>query len=224
MCGTTAREPRKTPLRLTEMTESNASSVIVPATAPSFHLTNCESRVMPALLMSTSTAPHRPTTSSTADSTSAAFTTLTFWKSASPPSEDRARSNSSCPASLTSHAATRQPSLAKHRAVARPIPAAAPVTMTTLPRRPGSFMRPLKVVLQRKLDHPGPRGSRGERPKAPRAHYVHGVSKIHVVEQIEEFSSELHLLAFRDRKELHNGKIRVDLLRTSNDVPDRKST
>src|ERR1019366_5225756 len=104
-------------------------SVIVPATAPSFHLTNCASRVIPALLTSTSTAPQRPTTSATAASTSASLQTLTLRKSASAPSEESWRSNSSCPASLTSHAATRQPSLENRRAVARPIPAAAPVTL-----------------------------------------------------------------------------------------------
>src|SRR5208282_5170260 len=218
MWGTTAREQRKTPLRLTEITESNASSVIEPATAPSFHFTNCASRVIPALLMSTSTAPQRPTTSATADSTSASLHTLTLRKSASPPREDSSRSNSSRPASLTSHAATRQPSLANRRAVARPIPAAAPVTMTTLPRRPVSFMHPLKVVLQRKLDHSGSRCGGRDLPKVGRGLYVDGVGPIHVVEQIKELSPEFHPLPFRDRNVLHDGEVRVDLFRPHYDV------
>src|ERR1019366_4319805 len=110
-----------------------------------------------------------------AASTSASLQTLTLRKSASAPTEDSSRSNSSCPASLTSHAATRQPSLANRRAVARPIPAAAPVTTTTLPRRPVSFMRLLKRVLHRKLDHSGPRGGGRDLPKVGRGSCVHGV-------------------------------------------------
>src|SRR5664279_3535744 len=43
-------------------------------------------------------------------------------------------------ASLTSHEATRQPSWAKRRAVALPMPAAPPVTITTLSRSPVSIM------------------------------------------------------------------------------------
>src|SRR5271166_183544 len=215
MWGTTAREQRKTPLRLTEMTESNASSVIVPtivpATAPSFHLTSWASRVMPALLTSTSTAPHFPTTSATADSTSARSQTLTLRKSASPPSADSSRNNASCPASLTSHAATRHPSLENRRAVARPIPAAAPVTMTTLPRRPGSFIRHLKRVLQRKLDYSGTRGGGRDLPKVSRSSYVDGIGEIHVVKQIEKLGPELQSLTFRDWNGLHDGEVRVDL-------------
>src|SRR5208282_5308954 len=215
MWGTTAREQRKTPLRLTEMTESKASSVILPATAPSFHLTNCASRVMPALLMSTSTAPHRPTTSATADSTSASLHTLILRKSASSPSEDSWRSNSSCPASLTSHAATRQPSLANRRAVARPIPAAAPVTMTTLPRRPVSFIGLLKTHLKSELNYARPRARRQDLSKVRRCEdgvssiWTHRIRKAHVVERIEEFPSELNFHPFRHREHLHN--INVDI-------------
>src|ERR1035438_5417763 len=47
---------------------------------------------------------------------------------------------SSGAASLTSHEATRQPSWAKRRAVALPMPAAPPVTITTLSRSPVSIM------------------------------------------------------------------------------------
>src|ERR1019366_2160795 len=142
-----------------------------------------------------------------AASTSASLQTLTLRKSASAPSEDSWRSNSSCPASLTSHAATRQPSLAKRRAVARPIPAAAPVTTTTLPRRPVSFMRPLKVVLQRKLNHPGTGGGGRDLPKVSRGYYVDRFGEIHVVEQIEKLGPEVYPLPFRDRNVLHNGEV-----------------
>ena len=57
MCGTTARVQRKTPFRLTSMTASNVASSIMPAT-PSFHFTSCASRTMPALLTSTSMRPY----------------------------------------------------------------------------------------------------------------------------------------------------------------------
>src|SRR5208282_782255 len=124
-------------------------------------------------------------------STSRASHTFVLRKSGSPPSEDSSRSSSSCPASLTSHAATRQPSPANRRAVARPIPAAAPVTMTTLPRRPVSFMRLLEIELQRKLDDPGPGSGIHDLPKVVRGLYVDGVGPIHVVEQIEELGPEL---------------------------------
>lgn len=42
--------------------------------------------------------------------------------------------------SVTSHQATRQPSWVKRSAVARPMPAAAPVTITTLPCNPVSII------------------------------------------------------------------------------------
>jgi len=53
MCGTTARVQRKTPLRLTLTTASKVASSIMPAT-PSFHLTSWASRTIPALLTRTS--------------------------------------------------------------------------------------------------------------------------------------------------------------------------
>ena len=93
-------------------------------------------------------------------------------------------------ASLTSHAATRQPSLANRFAVARPMPAAAPVTMTIFSRKPLGFIGcaplsygrlrkrartrrarlrlRLEVVLQRELDDSGPGGRRHDLPKVRR--------------------------------------------------------
>ena len=73
MWGTTARVQWKTPLRLTPRTASHASSVIVPATAPSFHFTSWASRRMPALLTRTSTRPQRSSTAFTPASTEAAL-------------------------------------------------------------------------------------------------------------------------------------------------------
>ena len=49
--------------------------------------------------------------------------------------------------------------------------------------------------------------------------YVDGVGEIHVVEQVEELGPELQPLAFRDWNELHDGEVRVDLFRSSYDVP-----
>src|ERR1035437_9919345 len=86
---------------------------------------------MPALLTRTYTAPSRAATSSTALSTEAALVTSTFWKMPPP----------SCASpSFTSQEATRQPSWAKRRAVARPMPPAPPVTMTTLSFNPVSII------------------------------------------------------------------------------------
>src|SRR5579871_2559336 len=130
MCGTTARAQRNTPFRLTLITASNCSSLMIPATAPSLYFTSCPSRRMPALLTSTLTVPHRATTSRTAASTATELPVSTFWKM--PPS--------SAAPSFTSHDATRHPSWAKRRAVAFPIPAAPPVTTTTLLRNPVSIM------------------------------------------------------------------------------------
>src|SRR5580765_4237400 len=85
---------------------------------------------MPALLTRTYTGPSRDATSSTAPSTEPGVVTSTFWKM--PPS---------CTSpSFTSQEATRQPSCAKRRAVARPMPAAPPVTITTLPFNPVSII------------------------------------------------------------------------------------
>src|ERR1019366_316705 len=85
---------------------------------------------MPALLTRAYPAPSRAATSSTALSTEAALETSTFWKMPPP----------ACASpSLTSQEATLQPSRAKRRAVARPIPLAPPVTMTTLSFNPVSI-------------------------------------------------------------------------------------
>src|ERR1039458_9501024 len=133
MRGTTARVQVTTPFRLTPITTSNCSSLITPASAPSWYLTSSPSRRMPALLTRTYTAPSRAATSSTALSTEAALVTSTFWKML-----PACASPSFTSQSFTSHDATRQPSRANRRAVARPIPPAPPVTMTTLSFNPVS--------------------------------------------------------------------------------------
>src|SRR5437763_1170621 len=77
---------------------------------------------MPALLTRTPIPPPRSITSAVAAVTAAASVTSTFWK---------------VPAlsllSWTSQTATRAPAAANRRAVARPMPVAPPVTMTTRP-------------------------------------------------------------------------------------------
>src|SRR5260370_23234804 len=130
MCGATARVQVNTPFKLTEITASNCSSLITPDSTPSLYLMSWPSRRMPPLLTRTYTAPSRAATSSTAPSTEAVLATSTFWKM--PPS---------CASpSFTSQEATRQPSCAKRRAAARPMPAAPPVTTTTLSFNPVSII------------------------------------------------------------------------------------
>ncbi len=163
MCGVTARVQRKTPLRFTPMTASHCSSVIVAWTAPSLYLTSWASRTIPALFTRTSTRPHFAITSATAPATDAASATFTFAANASA-APAAFSSSTRALASATSQAATFAPSLANLRAVARPIPAAAPVTMTARPASPDSMLM-MEPLLPRALrPRSRPRRGRGEDP------------------------------------------------------------
>ncbi len=140
MCGATARVHRNTPFRLTLITESKSSSDIVLATAPSFIFTSCASRTIPALLISTSMRPQRASTSWTPCSIESADATFTSRNRASPPAAFSCSTRLAAAAAFTSQPATRAPSSAKRIAVARPMPAAAPVTITTFLCSPDGFM------------------------------------------------------------------------------------
>src|SRR5258706_12619320 len=131
MCGTTARVQTKTPRRLTLTTASKAASSIVPVTSPSLVLTSCASRVMPALLTSTSMRPCFSITAATARSTLSRLVTSIFGSL------------------VTSQTTAVAPSRSKAAAVARPIPAAPPVMMTTLSLR---FRSTLEGPPQSQLD------------------------------------------------------------------------
>ena len=138
------------------MTAWNWSSPIWPVSEPSFHFTSCPSRRMPALLTRTSTRPHSATTASTAWLTWAESATSTLRKAAVPPAASRSDTRPSAWASDTSHAETRAPSCANRNAVARPIPAAAPVTMTTLPFNPVSMLTTCSPVSSGAYEPPPP--------------------------------------------------------------------
>src|SRR6516225_236250 len=113
-----------TPRRLTSMTASNCASVIFCRRA---------SWVMPALLTSTSMRPKRASVAATIASTCARSVTSTTWPMHAAPSTDAAPTAAAAAAtSCTSHATTLAPSRANFRAVARPMPWAAPVTTAIL--------------------------------------------------------------------------------------------
>jgi len=125
IAGISWRRHSHTPLRLMEMTRSQFSSVqsAVGALLPS----------MPALLNATSSRPKFSIAWFTALSTSAGFDTSVLTNMASPPAFLIAWAASSPSLTRTSARTTLAPSRAKASAVARPIPAAAPVTRATLP-------------------------------------------------------------------------------------------
>src|ERR1043165_2013473 len=202
MCGTTARVQTKTPLRLTLTTAANAASSIVETTAPSFPLTSCASRTMPALVTRTSMRPCSLTTSSTARSTDSRLVTSIFGSV------------------VTSHTTTRAPSAANRSAVARPMPAAPPVTMTTRSLRFRSKLEhppqpqlklavlPRRAVRAERRFRPGRRGlglvgGGAIRRQRRAAQELAGGDAVHipvgVVEEGEELGDSLEAFAARRR-------------------------
>ena len=126
MPGATAWLQWKTPRRLMSMTRSNCSSVI---------LTRRASCVMPALLTSTSMRPCLSWTLATTASMVARSVTSMTWPSASAPRARHCCTTASMPVGLMSQTMTMAPSAANLRAVASPMPWAAPVMRLTLPAR-----------------------------------------------------------------------------------------
>src|ERR1051326_4286546 len=86
--------------------------------------------VAAALLWITSRPPQRSTVNATVASRSASAVTSVWRNAAAAPSS---RAIDSPPSSLMSAMTTRAPSATKRRAVAAPMPEAAPVTIATLP-------------------------------------------------------------------------------------------
>src|SRR5579863_8944137 len=111
---------RKTPLRLTSMRRSQATSSSS-ATANPLAPT-------PALLKATCSRPNAASARSTMPRQSASRLTSAATASASPPSPSIIATVALASASFRSTTTTRPPSLAKSWAVARPIPEPAPVT------------------------------------------------------------------------------------------------
>ena len=96
---------------------------------------------MPALFTSTSMRPHFAASARRRlPPRSRRSATFTFWKNASPPAAAISSVTAAAFVSCTSHAATRHFSFANPTAVARPMPAPAPVTMTTFPASPVSML------------------------------------------------------------------------------------
>src|SRR4051812_16632231 len=118
----TARVIRNAPLRCTFMTMSQSSSDI---------LNSMLSRVTPALLISTVGAPSSSATRATAASTWAGSLTSAPTAIARPPADSIASTVPFAEPSSRSSTPTAKPSSASRRAVAAPIPRAAPVTMAT---------------------------------------------------------------------------------------------
>src|SRR5688572_25529488 len=124
MPGSAACAQRKVPFRLTSSTASHCSSVIFAAIA---------SRLIPALLMRMSRRPKASTACSTMRSHSLFRVTSPATTSALAPALRISPATVSRPAAFASLIATSAPSRAKRRAVAAPIPPAAPVTRATFP-------------------------------------------------------------------------------------------
>src|SRR5690242_1008073 len=120
MCACTARVIRKEPRRCTLMTASQSSTVILKMRL---------SRMMPALLTRIVGAPSSCATRATAASTCSGRLTSTPTAIARPPAAVMADTVSPQACSSRSSTATAWPSAASRRAVAAPMPRAAPVTM-----------------------------------------------------------------------------------------------
>src|SRR5262245_13067977 len=138
---------RNVPFRLTDRTWSHCSSVILWLIA---------SRLIPALLTSTSRRPNSPTMWLTSASTSVRCVTSAAIASARAPC--RSSSAATGPASpvSTSLTTTMAPSRANRRAVAAPMPFPAPVISAT---RPSSL-----------IPHPAPAAGRADPPRSGEAH------------------------------------------------------
>src|SRR5215469_8245637 len=115
-------EQRNTPLRLTASTRSHQAS----SASRKWRST----LIKPALLTSTSTVPKRSSTSSNKRSTCSLLDTSAAPGAADPPLLMICWTVASAPAALTSLTITCAPSLPNRRAIARPMPCAAPVTST----------------------------------------------------------------------------------------------
>ena len=116
---------RKTLLRFTAMIRSHH------AASPSRKWRIVSMR--PALLTSTSTVPKRWTAVLNKRSTCEASETSAATATAEPPAAASAWTTASAPAALMSFTTTCAPSRANRSAIARPIPPAAPVTITVFP-------------------------------------------------------------------------------------------
>src|SRR5579859_5038518 len=119
----TARLIRNAPRRCTPSTVSQSSSVI---------LNSRLSRITPALLTSTVGAPSSPATRSTAASTWSRWLTSAPTANARPPASAISFTVPAQAASSRSRTPTAIPSAASLRAVAAPMPRAAPVTIATV--------------------------------------------------------------------------------------------
>ena len=119
-----ARVQRKAPLRFTVRTASQSSSFI---------RRRRPSRVIPALFTRISTRPNVSTARSIIRSESAVTVTLPWTASASPPVDLISAASASTPSGAMSTATILAPSAARARAMLRPIPRDAPVTMATFP-------------------------------------------------------------------------------------------
>ncbi|MCY1225079.1 hypothetical protein D9M72_372690 [compost metagenome] len=88
---------------------------------------------IPALLKAMSSLPKRSSVASTIAAQSSSRLTSTRWNKACPPALSISATTSLPAASAQSATTTCAPDLANNSAVARPIPAAPPVMMATLP-------------------------------------------------------------------------------------------
>src|SRR5579875_1892392 len=122
MCFCTVRVIRNAPRRCTASTVSQSSSVI---------LNSRLSRITPALFTSTVGAPRPLATRPTAASTWSRLLTSAATASARPPASVISLTVPAQEASSRSSTPTAIPSAARRRAVAAPMPRAAPVTMAT---------------------------------------------------------------------------------------------
>src|SRR5262249_23670690 len=118
------RAIRKIDFTFTSITRSQSSS---------FSSKTEARRMIPALLKRMLTPAKRSRARSTMRRQSAAWVTSTHSKCARPPADDISRSTCNPPASFTSANETDAPSRANNKAVARPIPEAAPVMIADFP-------------------------------------------------------------------------------------------
>jgi len=121
--------PRKTPLNITPMPRFQSSI--------GYSGTGSPEPTMPALLCAKSRRPNSRTAVSTIRSTSAGSDTSVRTNTASPPASRTIAAVCSPFSSSMSAATTRAPCSPNNAHVARPIPCAAPVTMTTFPSKFG---------------------------------------------------------------------------------------
>src|SRR5438093_1730143 len=134
--GSAAREARYVPLRFTWRTRSHSSGSGVASR---------RAALTPAELTRVVMRPNRPSAVSTIRPQLPSLVTSTSRETASPPALPICSAVSCAPSPLASAHRTRAPSMAMRKAVARPMPEPAPVTMTTL-----SFIRMARIVARRR--------------------------------------------------------------------------